>query len=167
MFDSLWLHGLQPARFLCPWNFPGKNTGVGCYFLLKEIFPTQGSNSHLLHLLLWQVDSLPLSHLGRQSLLWVAYNWMLFFFKSVQPIHIFWLGSLNHLHLKKLLIWKNSLLPFSFSICFVTFLSLSYCFPLLSLSDFLAIICLDSLLIAPCVYSIYFFYCNYIKHLKL
>ena len=27
-------HGLQPARLLCPWNFPGKDTGVGCHFLL-------------------------------------------------------------------------------------------------------------------------------------
>ena len=25
-------HGLQPARFLCPWGFPGKNAGVGCHF---------------------------------------------------------------------------------------------------------------------------------------
>ena len=46
------------------WNFPGKNTGVGCHFLLQGIFLTQGSNSCLLHLLNWQVDSLPLSHLG-------------------------------------------------------------------------------------------------------
>ena len=38
------LHGLQPTRLLCPWNFPGKNTGVGCYFLLQGIFLTQGSN---------------------------------------------------------------------------------------------------------------------------
>ena len=37
-------HGLQPTRLLRPWDFPGKNTGVGCYFLLQEIFPTQGSN---------------------------------------------------------------------------------------------------------------------------
>ena len=29
--------------------FPGKNTGVGCHFLLQEIFPTQGSNLSLLH----------------------------------------------------------------------------------------------------------------------
>ena len=28
MFDSLQSNGLQPARLLCPWNFPGKNTGV-------------------------------------------------------------------------------------------------------------------------------------------
>ena len=26
--DSLWPHGLQPTRLFCPWNFPGKNTGV-------------------------------------------------------------------------------------------------------------------------------------------
>ena len=34
------LCGLQPARLLCPWNSPGKNTGVGCHFLLQGIFPT-------------------------------------------------------------------------------------------------------------------------------
>ena len=39
------------------WNFPGKNTGVGCHFLLQEIFLTQGSNPSLLCLLLWQVGS--------------------------------------------------------------------------------------------------------------
>ena len=30
--DSLWCHGLQPTRLLCPWDFPGKNTGAGCIF---------------------------------------------------------------------------------------------------------------------------------------
>ena len=45
-------------RLLCQWNFPGKNTGVGCHFLLQGIFPTQGSNPHLLH---WQADTLSLS----------------------------------------------------------------------------------------------------------
>ena len=44
--------------------FPGKNTGVGCHFLLQGIFPTQGLNPHLLCLLHWQADSLPLSHQG-------------------------------------------------------------------------------------------------------
>ena len=38
-----------------------KNTGVGCHFLLQRIFLTQGSNSILLHLLHWQMDSLPLA----------------------------------------------------------------------------------------------------------
>ena len=40
--------GLQPARLLCPWDSAGRNTGVGCHFLLQEIFPAQGSNLHLL-----------------------------------------------------------------------------------------------------------------------
>ena len=38
-------HGLQPTRFLCPWDFPAKNTGVDCHFLLQGIFLTQDSNS--------------------------------------------------------------------------------------------------------------------------
>ena len=54
-------HGLQPSRLLCPWDFPSKNTGMGHHFLLQGIFLTQGSNLHLLH---WQVDSLPLIHQG-------------------------------------------------------------------------------------------------------
>ena len=44
----LWPHGLQPARLLCPWDFPGQNIGVGCHFLLQETFWTKGSNLHLL-----------------------------------------------------------------------------------------------------------------------
>ena len=40
--DALWL-----ASLLCPWNFPGKNTGVGWHFLLQGIFLTWGSNPHL------------------------------------------------------------------------------------------------------------------------
>ena len=48
-------------RLLCPWNSPGKNTGVGCHALLQGIFPTQGSNPYLLCLLHWQVGSLPLA----------------------------------------------------------------------------------------------------------
>ena len=59
------LHGLQPTRLLRPWDFPGKHTGVGCHFLLQGIFPTQGSNPCLLHLLNWQVDSLPLGPPGK------------------------------------------------------------------------------------------------------
>ena len=61
MSFSLRPHGLRPARLLCPRDFPGKNTGVGCCFLLQGIFLTQGSNPHLLH---WQVGSLAVSHLG-------------------------------------------------------------------------------------------------------
>ena len=32
--DSSQPHGLQPSRLLCPWDFPGKSTGVGCHCLL-------------------------------------------------------------------------------------------------------------------------------------
>ena len=56
--DSLQPHRLQPARLLCPWDFRGKNTGVGCHFLFQGIFPTQGLNPRLLHLLHWQEDFL-------------------------------------------------------------------------------------------------------------
>ena len=38
--DSLHPHGLLPAR-LCPWDSPGKNTGVGSHALLQGIFSTQ------------------------------------------------------------------------------------------------------------------------------
>ena len=46
---SLQPHGLYATRLLCPWNFPGKSTGVGCHFLLQDIFPTQGLNPGLPH----------------------------------------------------------------------------------------------------------------------
>ena len=64
MPDSSQAHGLQPTRLLCPWNFSGKNTGVGCHSLLQGILPTQGSNLPLLCLSHWQADLLPLNHLG-------------------------------------------------------------------------------------------------------
>ena len=47
--DSLCPNGLQPARLLCPWHSPSKNTGVGCHALLQGTFPTQGSNLCLLY----------------------------------------------------------------------------------------------------------------------
>ena len=49
MSDSLRPHELEPTRLLSLWNFPGKSIGVGCYFLLQEIFLTQGLNLGLLH----------------------------------------------------------------------------------------------------------------------
>ena len=49
MSNSWQPHGLQSARLPCPWDSPGKNTGVGCHALLQGIFPTQGSNPGLLH----------------------------------------------------------------------------------------------------------------------
>ena len=53
--------------FVSPWTVAhqaplSKNTGVSCHFLLQGDLLTQGSNPRLLHLLHWQVDSLPLHH---------------------------------------------------------------------------------------------------------
>ena len=56
LYLSLRPHGLQPARLLCPWDFPRKNTGVGCHFLLDpEIKPPSP---------VLQADSLLLSRHG-------------------------------------------------------------------------------------------------------
>ena len=51
--DSLQPYGLYSTRLLCPWDFPSKNTGVDCHFLLLGIFPTQESNLGLLYC--WQI----------------------------------------------------------------------------------------------------------------
>ena len=67
--DSFQSHGLKPTMFLRPWDFPGKNTGVGCHFLLQGIFPTQGSNPHLLCLLHWQASFLPPAPPGKTIVL--------------------------------------------------------------------------------------------------
>ena len=48
VLKSLQLHGLSLARLLCPWDSPGKNTGMDCCLLLQGIFLTQGSNPRLL-----------------------------------------------------------------------------------------------------------------------
>ena len=70
MSDSLQLHGLYPITVLCPWDSPGKNTGVGCHSLLQGNFPTQGLNPHLLHCrqILYR-----LSYQGNPSILLKAY----------------------------------------------------------------------------------------------
>ena len=60
MSASLRSYGLEPVRLLCPWDPPGKNTGMDCHAHLEWIFPTQGLNPSLLCLLHWQVVSLPL-----------------------------------------------------------------------------------------------------------
>ena len=53
---------------------PRWRSGVGCHFPLQGIFLTQGLNPWLLHLLHWQVDSLPLSHPTATS---TDYKWVL------------------------------------------------------------------------------------------
>ena len=59
---TLWPHKLLPTRLLCPWDFPGKNTGVGCHFLLfARGLLDPGTKPLSLTL---QVNSLPLNHQG-------------------------------------------------------------------------------------------------------
>ena len=68
-------YGLQPARFLCPWDSPGKNTGVGCPALLQVIFLTHGSNLHLFHLTCIGRQVLCYQHhLGNPSLVPAAFS---------------------------------------------------------------------------------------------
>ena len=73
--DSLQPYGLWPARLLCSWNFPGKNTGVSCHSLLQDISLTQGSNpgSYIGRHILYS-----LSHQGSPILQYIHCNfkWM-------------------------------------------------------------------------------------------
>ena len=85
----LWLYGLWPARVLCPWDFPSKNTGVGCHLLLQRNFTTQESNMHLLHL---QANSLLLSHQGSPQVR------KLYFWLILQNMWI-------HIHMYTIAIW--------------------------------------------------------------
>ena len=65
LLGCVWLfatHGLQPTGLLCPWNFPGKNTGLGCHFLLQGIFPTTLDQTHVSCIGRWILYHL--SHLG-------------------------------------------------------------------------------------------------------
>ena len=62
LLNCIWLFVVPWTRFLWPWDFPGKNIGVGCHFLFQGIFLIQELNLHLLH---GQVDSSLLSHQGR------------------------------------------------------------------------------------------------------
>ena len=59
MSNSLQPHGLYPTRLLCPWDSPGKNTGVGCHDL-------QGSS--------WPRDGTMVSHIAGRFLIVWTYN---------------------------------------------------------------------------------------------
>ena len=62
--DPWQLHALQPARLFCPWDFAGKNLGVGRHGLTEDlanlvIEPTSLASVH------WQASSLPLAPPGK------------------------------------------------------------------------------------------------------
>ena len=64
-FSRVRLSGLKPTKLLCPWDSPGKKSGVGCHFLLQGILLIQESNPCLLGLLHWHTGSLPLVPSGK------------------------------------------------------------------------------------------------------
>ena len=64
MSNSLQPSGLQSTMILCPWDFSGKNSGVGCHFLFQGIFLTQELNLCLLQLLHCRWILYLLSHQG-------------------------------------------------------------------------------------------------------
>ena len=74
--ESLQPHGLYSTRLLYPWNFPSKNTGMGCHFLLRGIFQPRDWTC-----VSWQVDSLPLHHLGSIYIyiyIYISYIWYIY-----------------------------------------------------------------------------------------
>ena len=79
-------------RLLCPWDFPGKNTGVGCQFLLQGIFLTQGLNPRLLTFLHWQAGSLPLAPPGRED---KKPHQTCSIWTSPSSVHIRWAGVVH------------------------------------------------------------------------
>ena len=83
----------------CPWNFPGKKTGVGYHFLLQGIFLTKGLNPSLQCLLQWQADSLPLCQVGSPSIrkdLVSLQVQVLSLIASANNCQPFWHLDLNH-----------------------------------------------------------------------
>ena len=58
-------YGLQPARLLCAWDSPGRNTGAGCHSLFQAVFLTQGLNLRLLRLPHCRLTLYPWPHLLR------------------------------------------------------------------------------------------------------
>ena len=109
-------HGLQLPRFLCPWDFPGKNTGVDCHFLLRGIFLTQGLNMCLLHCrqilyhwAAWEALSKPtyliklwrfynINVICKCLVCWILNEYQGFFFKNVSCTFSVW---------DPMLIWRD------------------------------------------------------------
>ena len=83
MSNSLKPQGSLPASPLCPWDFPGKNTGVNCHLHLQGIFWTQRWNPFAL-----QADYLPLSH-------WDSMDTLEYMFLNCCMLYYHFSGPLN------------------------------------------------------------------------
>ena len=113
----------------CLWDFPGKYTGVGCHFLLQEIFPTQGLNQGLLH---YRQMLYCLSHQGSLprttliSVLKVWHPWSPLSQGKTRGLVILWYSSLLH-KTNTLRTYSWTTLAFlSWGFCLLPFWSLSY-----------------------------------------
>ena len=71
LFATLWMVAHQAPLSI---DFLGKNTRVGCHAFLQGIFPTRGSNQHLLCFLHWQAGALSLVPPGKPHML---YYWLI------------------------------------------------------------------------------------------
>ena len=99
--NSLRPHGPQPASLLCPRNSPGKNTGIGCHSLLQGIFPTQGSNPHLLCLLHCEADSFVHQLMNAKCNIPIEWNITWPITRDEVPAHTKKQGKLENLMLRK------------------------------------------------------------------
>ena len=100
-------HMYCSPRLLCPYDSPGKDTGVGCHALLQGIFPTQGSNSCLLASPALRI-LYSLSHLGcalvtrLSKMIFKYFSWvsqkMSFFFQPCQVMFMTFLVDIIKIH---------------------------------------------------------------------
>ena len=113
--NSLWPHGLQPTRLLCPWGFSRQEYWSGLPAFLQGIFPTQGSNPSFLHCrqILYCLSH-QVSHSteqGPQNVLPLPVNLCL----SIHPsttltlCHVLWLCRRN----KEIIMWASFQHPLS------------------------------------------------------
>jgi len=94
--DSSRPHGLQPPRLLCPWDFLGKSTGVGCHCLLW-LYPSTSLYIH--SIIFWELDIETLTknlHLYTLKII-VIYNRTIKKESKIcgSPLHNYWLCDLN------------------------------------------------------------------------
>ena len=75
--DSSRPHGLQPTRLLCPLDFPGKSTGVGCQFLLQFLYMYMVLENVLISLFYMWLSSFPYTTYWRDCLFSIIYPCLL------------------------------------------------------------------------------------------
>ena len=111
--NSLWPNKLQLARLPCPWNSPGKNTGVGSHSFLQGIFLTQGLNPGLLHAGGFLTVS-PVSFEPHISMMKTVLHNLLFIFKIRRKLTCFLLARTLKLARHPVFLLKSCMTPSKF-----------------------------------------------------